>query len=88
MAVEDCGFLTDKELLNEGAIGPDTSELHANASSFLLDSLQSRKSAGRGAPVAAVPSGLEPDMHFQIGMTAKSPLSMEQAVPSDLDWGN
>ena len=52
----------------------------------MLDSLQSRKSAGRGAPVAAVPAGLEPEMHFEVGKTAKSPLSMEQPVPADLDW--
>ena len=73
-------------MLEEGLIGPDAAELHANGASFLLDSMQSRKSAGRASPVAAVPAGLEPEEHYEAGLRANSPLSAEPEVPADLRW--
>ena len=72
--------------MSEEAIGPDQAELYANSASYLLDSMQTRKSAGRAAPVCAVPAGLEPQAHYFAGLQAKSPLSVAPQVPSDLEW--
>ena len=73
-------------MLDEGLIGPDAAELYANGASFLLDSMQTRKSAGRASPVAAVPAGLEPEAHYEAGLRASSPLATEPEVPADLRW--
>ena len=81
-------YQTQVDLLDEEAIGPDAAELHANSAAYLLDSMQSRKSAGRAASVAAVPAGLEPEVHYEVGLKARSPLSMETYVPVDLDWAD
>ena len=81
-----CPFIKECALADLGPLGPDQAELMANTSSFLLDSIQTRKSAGRATPVAAVPAGLEPHEHFYAGLAATSPLAEEPTIPEDLEW--
>ena len=49
----------------------------AHSSSFLVEGLQSRRTAGAHIPIRAVPTGLSPADHFDIGLDAELPLEAE-----------
>lgn len=65
---------------------PDGLETNAHAQAFLVECLQSRKSAGWSAPQKVVPSGLAPPDHFEYGLHAKSPFDHNRAIPFDLEF--
>ena len=78
--------LLEPDELNERSIPPDQCEMNAHSVQFLSEGLQARKSAGRNAPLKAVPAGLEPRVHFRVGMAAASPLDQEAELPADLTF--
>ena len=64
--------------------GPDVAEQTAAASTHIVAKLQSKKVAGSSAPIMAVPTGLPPEVHFEQGLIASSPLDEPPPVPLDL----
>ena len=65
---------------------PDAAELNAHVEAHLAEQLQSRRVAGRNAPIKAVPDGLEPLEHFAAGLHAKSPLDVQPRIAADLQF--
>ena len=58
--------------------------MYAHLSSFLAEGLQNKRVAGRSTPVKAVPNGLDPADHFELGIVSESPLDASPKVPEDL----
>ena len=84
-----CGFINfvglDPSDLGS-SIGPHNSELYAGTSSMLVESIQARKAAGRHTHLSAVPAGLDPITHFNVGCSAVSPLDAEPEIAHDLEF--
>ena len=68
------------------SIGPDEAEQFAHSSNFLIEQAQSRKTAGKSAPVRSVPLGLSSQDHFAAAIAVTSPLDKEPPLADDLDF--
>ena len=74
------------ETVERGFVPPCSSEMNSQFSTMLAESLQSRKMAGRNAPVVSVMAGLSELEHFRQGLVAASPLDVSPGVPIDLEF--
>ena len=94
---ENCPYLHDlekRQLDTSQSLPPDWSEMNSYSSGSLADGVQLRKHTpwhlakgtfGHG-PVASLPKGLPPTVHFKAGSLADSPVDKESEVPDDLDF--
>ena len=69
-----------------GTLPPDQAELYAQSSAFIVEQMQTRKTAGKHSPLVCVPSGLNPVDHFNAGLSCESPLDKSARVSDDLDF--
>ena len=51
-----------------------------------MEGEQPRRTAGKKAPVMAVPTGLSPEEHYAAALAATSPLAKEADVSDDLEF--
>ena len=92
-----CPYLLDldnRDVNPSQSLGPDWNEMNANLISGLAEKVQARKhtpwhlsknACGHG-PVASLPKGLPPQVHFKAGCLADSPIDTSPQVPDDLDF--
>ena len=94
---EHCPYIHDimrRNLVVPAALPPDWAEQHAHEASSLAEQVQSRRHTSYhldravigGGPIAALPKGLPPDVHFHAGSEVESPLDVTAAVPDDMDF--
>ena len=86
----ECGvrlrFGQEARNLDWHMLPPDAAELNAHSTNFLIEGEQSRRTAGKKAPVMAVPTGLSPEELYSAAIASPSPLSKETIVSDDLDF--
>jgi hypothetical protein len=76
------------------SIPPDWVEQHAYQAASLAEQVQARKHTSyhldrtilSTGPIASLPKGLPPDVHYRAGCAATSPLDIMPDVPDDLDY--
>ena len=93
---ENCPYLhdLDEREMNSKALPPDWAEMHAHAASGLSERVQAKKHTpwhlkkgitGSG-PIASLPKGLPPAVHFKAGCKAESPLDEQNDIPDDMNF--
>ena len=93
---ENCPYLhdLDERHIASQSLPPDWTEMNAHTSGNLAEGVQSRKHTpwhlakgrqGHG-PVASLPKGLPPSIHFKAGCMVDSPLDNLNDIPDDLEF--